>query len=80
MVIDKETDRPHERYRELMAEAKAGPTPRGEDRGLVGTPAEVVDALEIYRELGGELFAVKPPKGDDRTLDPFVDEGLPAFE
>jgi alkanesulfonate monooxygenase SsuD/methylene tetrahydromethanopterin reductase-like flavin-dependent oxidoreductase (luciferase family) len=46
----------------------------------VGTPAEVVDALEIYRELGGELFAVKPPKGDDRTLDPFVDEGLPAFE
>jgi len=79
IVLADETERAHERYEELQSDTEAGPTPRTDHRGLVGTPTEVTEVLETYRELGVEQFIVKPPSGDERTLERFVDEVLPQF-
>lgn len=79
LVLDETTERANDRYYELQSQTERGPTPETENRGLVGTPAEVAETLERYREIGVETFVVKPPKGDERSLELFAEEVLPEF-
>ncbi|MHB9287913.1 TIGR03560 family F420-dependent LLM class oxidoreductase [Halobacteriales archaeon Cl-PHB] len=79
VVIDDTTEAAHRRYDRLQADTEAGPTPRGEDRGLVGTADDVIEGLETYRDLGVDMFVVKPPKGDDETVERFVEDVMPSF-
>jgi len=78
-VVDETTEAAHRRYERLQSDTAAGPTPRDEHRGLVGTPQEVIDELEHYRDLGLDTYMLKLPKDDERTLDLFVEEVMPSF-
>jgi alkanesulfonate monooxygenase SsuD/methylene tetrahydromethanopterin reductase-like flavin-dependent oxidoreductase (luciferase family) len=69
----------HGAYERLMTDTEAGPTPRDEFRGAVGTAAEVADLVETYRDLGVDTFQIQPVKNDRETVERFVDDVYPEF-
>jgi F420-dependent oxidoreductase-like protein len=78
-VIDETTEAAHDRYERLQSDTAAGPTPRDEHRGLVGTADDVIAELEAYEELGLDMYMLKLPKHDEKTLDLFVEDVMPSF-
>lgn len=77
VVVRETTEAAHEAYEEIMAGTAAGPTPRDDYRGAVGTPAEVATEIEAFADLGVSLFMIKVPKNDPETIDRFIDDVLP---
>lgn len=78
-VVRETTEAAHDAYEELVGRTEEGPTPRDEDRGAVGTPAEVCDRLAAFDDAGLDTFVVMTPLNDRRTNELFVDEVLPEF-
>ncbi len=77
-VIRESSEEAHEVYEELMERTEAGPTPRDEGRGAVGSPAEVARRLERFDEVGVDTFTLMVPANDRRTVELFVDEVMDA--
>jgi alkanesulfonate monooxygenase SsuD/methylene tetrahydromethanopterin reductase-like flavin-dependent oxidoreductase (luciferase family) len=77
-VLRETTEEAHAAYETLQAGTEAGPTPRGEYRGVVGTPAEAAERVEAFADAGAEQFQLKVPANDRRTRELFVDEVAPA--
>ncbi|MFB6139149.1 MAG: TIGR03560 family F420-dependent LLM class oxidoreductase [Halosimplex sp.] len=78
VVIRESSEDAHEVYEELTSRTEAGPTPREEDRGAVGSPAEVAARLERFDEVGVDTFTLMVPANDRRTVELFVDEVMDA--
>lgn len=79
-VVRESTEAAHEAYEDLMEAAEDEPTPRDEDRGAVGTPAEVRERIAAFADVGVDTFLVMVPSNDRRTRELFVDEVMPAFD
>ncbi|MFC7194963.1 hypothetical protein ACFQL4_10355 [Halosimplex aquaticum] len=78
-VIRESSEDAHETYEDLMERTEAGPTPRDEGRGAVGSPDEVAHRLERFREAGVETFMLMVPSNDRRTVELFVDEVMDSM-
>jgi len=78
-VIGDTTADAHGRYESLKSRTDAGPAPRDDHRGLVGTPDDIVDELTRYEELGVDMFMLKVLEGDDETLNRFHTEVMGSF-
>jgi alkanesulfonate monooxygenase SsuD/methylene tetrahydromethanopterin reductase-like flavin-dependent oxidoreductase (luciferase family) len=77
-VLRETTEAAHEAYEDLQSETEDGPTPRGEDRGVVGTPAEAAERIEAFGGAGADQFILMVPLNDRRTVELFVDEVMGA--
>jgi alkanesulfonate monooxygenase SsuD/methylene tetrahydromethanopterin reductase-like flavin-dependent oxidoreductase (luciferase family) len=78
-LLRRGTEVAHEDYEELLSKTDAGPTPRDEFRGAVGTVEEACELVERYRKLGADVVQFQAPKNDRRTAELLVDEVLPEF-
>jgi F420-dependent oxidoreductase-like protein len=78
-MIREETEAAHDAFEEYERDTDAGPAPREDFRGLVGTPAEVADLVAEYEDLGVDTLQIQPLKNDRETTERFVDEVAPQF-
>jgi len=78
-LLRRGTEVAHEDYEELLSETDAGPAPRDEFRGAVGTPAEAAELVAEYRKLGVDTLQIQAPKNDRRTVELFADEVMSEF-
>jgi len=77
-VIREDAAEAHAVYEDLTEHTETGPTPREEDRGAVGTPAEVAERLAGFDDIGVDTFMLMVPDNDRRTVELFVDEVMGA--
>lgn len=77
VVLRTDHEAAHTAYEERTALTASGPTPRSEDRGLIGTPAELLEKVAQYEEAGTETLIAKVPVNDRRTIELLVDEVIP---
>lgn len=80
VVIREDAEAAHAAYEVLAAETAAGPTPRDEYRGLVGTVDDVIARLSTFEDLGVDTCMISPRKNDRESTEAFVDEVLPSFD
>ncbi len=79
LVIRDTTEEAHDAYEELKKKTGTGPAPRGEYRGVIGSPEDVIEQIGEFQDVGVDLFIIDPPKNDWETLQRFVDEVMPEF-
>lgn len=77
-VIREDHEAAHAAYERITEQTAAGPTPREEYRGLIGTPSDVIDRLVRFEELGAEMVMVRAERNDPETLDYLCETVLPA--
>jgi alkanesulfonate monooxygenase SsuD/methylene tetrahydromethanopterin reductase-like flavin-dependent oxidoreductase (luciferase family) len=77
-VIREDAAEAHAVYEALTEHTEAGPTPRDEDRGAVGSPAGVAERLAGFDDIGVDTFMLMVPDNDRRTVELFVDEVMGA--
>lgn len=78
-VIRETTEAAHDAYETLKSDTVDGPKPRDDYRGLVGSPAEVAEAVAAFRDLGVDSLQIQPPHNDRETLERFVDDVMGQF-
>ncbi|MFB6183750.1 MAG: LLM class flavin-dependent oxidoreductase [Haloarculaceae archaeon] len=80
-VVRDSTDAAHDAYERLQREtAAADPTPRGEYRGLVGTPEEIIEGIETFADLGAEMVVLRAERNDPETVDHLVETVAPELD
>ncbi|MXR52271.1 LLM class flavin-dependent oxidoreductase [Halovenus sp. WSH3] len=77
-VIRDDREGAHEAYERVRSETAAGPTPREEYRGLIGTPEDVIDRLQRFESLGAGMAMVRAERNDPETIDHLCETVLPA--
>lgn len=78
VCIRETTEAAHDAYERLMADTDAGPSPRDEYRGMIGTPAEVAAEIESFAERGAERMMIRALHNEEATLRPFLEEVAPT--
>lgn len=79
VVLRTEHDAAHAAYEDLLSKTATGPTPRGDGRGMVGTPGAMIEWLEGYRDVSLETLLVRVPLNDPPTIELLADEVIPQF-
>ncbi|GGM68224.1 alkanesulfonate monooxygenase SsuD/methylene tetrahydromethanopterin reductase-like flavin-dependent oxidoreductase (luciferase family) [Halarchaeum rubridurum] len=80
VIVRDDEDDAHAVYEDLQNEtAAADPTPRGEYRGLVGTPAQVKAGIERFEAEGAEMVMLRAERNDPETIDRLVEDVVPEM-
>lgn len=77
VVLRPDHEAAHAAYETLLTDTASGPTPRAQGRGMVGTPAEMIEWLASYRDVRLDTLLVRVPLNDRRTIELLIDEVLP---